>query len=310
MATRGSNIRIFLVDGTPEGLKIATKSNWTGQAIMAARADYPELRKRAHWLSSPGVYILVGPPDQGTKPRIYVGETDNLVQRLDQHSKTKDFWSSVVVCNASNDSLDKALIRYLEFRLIQLASHSGQAVLDNSSLGSPVKLSEADTEDAETYLDELMVLLPVLGIGFFDPVEHAESESDDDEGTEDGSELFLAGPNSRGTGYDRSDGFLVRKGSTARKKVTPSIGIGVLQLREELLADGTFSSDAAHLTLTKSYRFNSPSQAAAVLLGRTANGRTEWRDKSGRTLSEIQALVIASQPPVAADGVANEEGEG
>jgi hypothetical protein len=29
--------------------------------------------------------------------------------------------------------------------------------------------------------------------------------------------------------------------------------------------------------------------AAAVVLGRTANGRTEWKDKDGRTLKEIQS---------------------
>ena len=40
--------------------------------------------------------------------------------------------------------------------------------------------------------------------------------------------------------------------------------------------------------LTQDYTFNSPSLAAAVLLGKNANGRIEWKDVQGRTLKEIQ----------------------
>ncbi len=36
------------------------------------------------------------------------------------------------------------------------------------------------------------------------------------------------------------------------------------------------------------YSFNSPSAAAAVILGRSANGRTEWKDVQGKTLKQIQ----------------------
>jgi hypothetical protein len=34
--------------------------------------------------------------------------------------------------------------------------------------------------------------------------------------------------------------------------------------------------------------FSSPSTAAAVVLGRSANGRVEWKAADGRTLKEIQ----------------------
>ena len=36
------------------------------------------------------------------------------------------------------------------------------------------------------------------------------------------------------------------------------------------------------------YAFRSPSTAAAVTLGRNANGRTEWKDGQGRTLKTLQ----------------------
>jgi hypothetical protein len=55
--------------------------------------------------------------------------------------------------------------------------------------------------------------------------------------------------------------------------------------------------DGAHLRLTEGYVFTSPSTAAMVLLGRTANGRVEWKTADGRTLKELQ-----SEPGAPADG--------
>lgn len=62
-----------------------------------------------------------------------------------------------------------------------------------------------------------------------------------------------------------------------------------------------FLVDPAELTLTQDYEFSSPSQAAAMLLARSANGRTEWKDAKGVTLKEHQERT--SQ-------VASAEGEG
>lgn len=49
--------------------------------------------------------------------------------------------------------------------------------------------------------------------------------------------------------------------------------------------------DTEMFRLTQDYTFNSPSTAAGVLLGRSANGRIEWKDVKGRSLKEIQNQV-------------------
>jgi len=46
--------------------------------------------------------------------------------------------------------------------------------------------------------------------------------------------------------------------------------------------------DGNHYRFTQDYAFSSPSTAAAVVLGRSANGRIEWKDGLGRTLKELQ----------------------
>jgi len=43
-----------------------------------------------------------------------------------------------------------------------------------------------------------------------------------------------------------------------------------------------------HLAFTQDYLFNSPSTAAGAIQGRSANGRIDWTDNSGRTLKEFE----------------------
>jgi uncharacterized protein DUF4357 len=57
-----------------------------------------------------------------------------------------------------------------------------------------------------------------------------------------------------------------------------------------------------HLRFTRAHLFDSPSTAAGVLLGRSVNGRIEWKNPSGQTLKEIQEAAL-QQPssPTSAD---------
>ena len=41
--------------------------------------------------------------------------------------------------------------------------------------------------------------------------------------------------------------------------------------------------------LTKDYLFSSPSAAAAIVMGRSANGLNEWKSKDGRVLKSIES---------------------
>lgn len=59
-------------------------------------------------------------------------------------------------------------------------------------------------------------------------------------------------------------------------------------LRLELINNGVLQPDNGNYRFVQDYAFNSPSTAAAVVLGRSANGRIEWKDAGGRTLKELQ----------------------
>jgi hypothetical protein len=61
-------------------------------------------------------------------------------------------------------------------------------------------------------------------------------------------------------------------------------------LRESLIDSGTLVpvEGGVSLRLTTNYVFKSPSAAAAILLGRNANGLEEWKDSSGSTLKHLR----------------------
>ncbi len=274
---RGFSVRIFLPTGEPEGLRIIEKSNWSGQGLVFPRAQFADARQRDE-LKRTGVYVLWGPGESG-HPRVYVGEGDVVLSRLDDHFKQKDFWTHAAVFISKDQNLNKAHVKYLEARLVALAAEAKRAELDNGNVPQPPALSEADVADAEGFLDDLLLCLPVVGVNLFEKAKAAGPKERD---------LVLRSKGIEAHGQDTAEGFVVRAGSQAVKEEVASIHGYLSALRQSLLEQGVLEDAGTVFRLTQDYLFNSPSTAAGVLLGRSANGRTEWKDVSGRTLREIQ----------------------
>jgi hypothetical protein len=76
--------------------------------------------------------------------------------------------------------------------------------------------------------------------------------------------------------------------SLAAKKTLSSMHGFAQELRKKLLANGVMVDVGNAYSFTQDYVFNSPSTAAVILLGRSANGRLEWQDDQGRTLKAQQ----------------------
>ncbi len=140
-------------------------------------------------------------------------------------------------------------------------------------------LSEADAVDAEAFLSDVLLCLPVVGVSFF---EKAKAE------TARTTELYLRAKGIEARGVDTADGFVVREGSHAVKEEAPTIHNYMSELRRVLVEKGVFADAGATFRLTQDYVFGSPSTASGVLLGRTSNGRAEWKDANGTTLKQIQ----------------------
>ena len=107
------SLRIFVADGDPDGLRIVDKSNWIGKALVFPRALLPQVKARPE-LAQTGVYLLLGPRQDGDGDMLYVGEGDPIRPRLERHYAEKDFWTRAIgFTTGSAGQLNKAHVQFL-----------------------------------------------------------------------------------------------------------------------------------------------------------------------------------------------------
>jgi hypothetical protein len=160
---RGLSVRIHLLDGTADGLRIFERLHSTLRAVTCSKARFSQVKTRPEFLK-PAVYVLVGPPESNGLPRVYIGEADPALPRLEHHLAKKSFWDSLVLFTSKDDGLHKAHIQYLEARLAALARDARLCLLENGNYPQPPSLSEADIVEADWFLDELLLLCPFVGL--------------------------------------------------------------------------------------------------------------------------------------------------
>ncbi len=279
------SLRIFVADGDPEGLRLVERSNWIGKAIVFPRTLFPTIRQRAE-LGQTGVYLLLGPREDGEGDQLYIGEGDPIGARLRSHFAQKDFWTQAICFVASHGQLNKAHVQFLEASLIRLAKEVKRVPLDNAHQPTDPSLSEADLADMSVFLSNMLSMLPVLGVNAF---ERAASKSAE----RSAPMLMVKGKGVSAKGFESTQGFVVKSGSEAVTDCVPSMELhvrGMYELRQELIRNGVLAKKDDRYVYSQDYVFSSPSTAAAVILGRSANGRIEWKDAAGRTLKELQTL--------------------
>ena len=289
--TKGRSIRLFLADGTPGGIITAEIMNWTGHVMTAPRSRLADLIQRPE-AGRTGIYILSGTdPDGGYKPLVYLGETDSVGKRLAQHNKdgAKEFWEQTCIVTSKDQNLTKAHARYLESRLIQISAEAGRAKLVNSTAPDAPQLPEADLSDMEFFIEQLRVVLPVLGLEFLkEAAKIRVVGSDDNQIGEVGSGELIFEANVKKISLHAEarqiDGdFVVLAGSQARAE-WGGVHDAYQNLYDRLVADNVLvMAEDGNRRFASDFAFRSPSAAAAVVTGRTANGRNEWRIKGTTT---------------------------
>lgn len=275
-----ATIKLFLPRGDAKSLRTAEISNWTGKAVAAPRTELDELLAREE-LEKGEVYILIGSDPLTNAPRAYIGEAEIIRDRLKQH-KTKEFWVSAIVFVSKDENLTKAHVRYLESRLLTEAAQVGRFTLEqNQASGS--KLPESDREDMEVFLARIHQLLPVLGSDILAPIAQPSTQA------QHGGILSCRIKGAEAQGKRTANGFVVLHGSTAVLEERPSTESYpyVVAQRKQLITDGTLTEKDGFLVFTKDAEFSSPSAAAAVIHGGSANGLTAWKTKDGKTLKQL-----------------------
>jgi len=279
-------IKLFLLDGIPNGRMTCELSNWTGKAYKLPRNMIKDSSSRKE-LSSTGVYFLFGKPDMTSeKDVIYIGEAENIIKRLSQHLNEKDYWNEAVILISKDDNLNKAHIKYLENRLHQIAVKVNRYEVKNSNTPTQPSISESDQAEMEEFIENIKMLVNVLGFKAFE--ELIQKPTNDKKVSPNFFIKATRGANAQG--QQTSDGFVVLKGSEIASSTVDSYPDGWKNSRQELIENGTIIEKNGKLVFSNDYLFNSPSAAAAIVMGRSANGLMEWKNSKRKSLKDIESV--------------------
>ncbi|WP_375281848.1 GIY-YIG nuclease family protein [Pseudooctadecabacter sp.] len=287
------SLELFFIDGRPDGMLTAQVFNWTGHVLRIPRTRLKEglAREEAKFT---GVYLLMGETSDG--PLAYVGEAEDMAARLRTHAASKDWWDTAVLITTSADNLHKAHVRYLEARLVTIARDVALTTLENGNQPSGASLSEADRANMESYLETLMMVLPAIRVDNFLLKKRETSTVQHSETTEVRFECVVPRYDVHAFAVLKEGEMIVQAGS----KVRPTwVGDRTYNthywtlfdtlVSKGIIADGLFTED---------YAFSSPSATAAVVSGRSSNGRKAWKvagsDQSYADWEDMQLTQVAT----------------
>ena len=282
----GKTIKLFLIDGDTNGRLTCELSNWTGKAYKLPRnlikicTDRPEIQ-------TTGVYMLLNKSaDLSEKGQLYIGEAENIFNRLTQHVKEKDFWNEAIVFISKDDNLNKAHIKYLENRLHDIACSANRYELINNQKPTQSSISESDKAEMEEFLSNILTLISTLGYNAFEQIRQADTKVQPDK--EEDLFYITATRGANGIGKTTSEGFVVFENSQVADPITNSYPKTMQKLRDTLISERVIVKENDKLIMKRDYLFSSSSSAAMIIMGRSANGLTEWKMKSGKTLQDFE----------------------
>lgn len=279
----GKSIELFLANGTADSLIIAELSNWNGKAIKIPRIEVSSCDRDD--ITQAGVYFLFCKEDDGSDS-VYIGEAENVKDRLVQHlrdyqsEKEKYYWSTAVVFIGRD--LNKALIRYLENRFVEIARASKRYLVLTKNTYRNTVMKESQVAVMEEFVDNVKILINALGYKVLEPFAQVDSST----ATVDDELLFITSGSVNATGKVTAEGFVVFAGATVNEKMSvKSLSAGMQKQRQKLFD----SSKVNDLVTTEDILFSSSSAAADFILGYSVSGPRTWKTKDGKSLKEIES---------------------
>lgn len=270
----GKTITTYLIDGDPKGTQYVFISNKICQMFVIPRSNLSILNERTD-LQTPAFYILLG-EDENTKPKAYIGETENFKERVKYHDSKKTFWQKALVFISKDAAMTKADVQYLEYRAIAIAKKTKQYSLeDNKQTPNAPNLPEYQKDNMDEFFADICFLASFIGCNIFEMVEIKYQPH---------HVFYLKGRGCNATGVYGTNGFTILEGSIISSNVTPAFSWK--EKRKQLISEYATEQNGI-LILNTEKQFPSPSTAAMFCLGRSSNGWTEWRDKEGRTLDAV-----------------------
>jgi hypothetical protein len=288
MITRPKTIQIYLPGGDPRGIRVAEITTRIVQVIEVPRSLLADFLKMPE-ANQVAMYFLVGEDEEGGDPRVYVGQTGDVVARLTSHNKDKDFWERALVVVSRTNSLTQTHALFLEWYSLQAIKAAKRFTDENGNKGTrPFTPAPLEADCLEIF-ETAHALIATLGYPLFDAVAQGATSN------EPGESFFCTASGGNGRGLYTPDGFVVLKGSRGRKEMVPSLaGTTSGNMRLSLIDNGVLQAEGDMLVFTADHLFRTPSGAAIALLGRSANGWLEWKNEQGQTLDALKRQKVGA----------------
>lgn len=280
-------IQMYIFDGDPNGRIMCELSNWNGRVYKVSRSQIQEFSERKD-AENTGVYFLIG-KDENNNDTVYIGEAEKMSTRLKQHLKDSEYWNDCIVVISKDDLLNKAHVKYLENKFYNLAQKSGRVTVINSNIPTCSSISEYDEAMLTEFINNARLLVNVLGYKIFDSIQESVVRQNKNQPSANDIYFIKAARGAEAKGSIVSDGFVVFEGSKIASSETPSMSESLKKLRENLIKNKIIDDK---FCFTKDFVFSSPSLAASTVMGRNANGRTEWKTVNGKNIKDFEDRII------------------
>ena len=287
----GQTITLHFISGRPDGLRTGEMPNWSGHVLVVPRTEEDALKSRVE-LKRSGIYIMIGEVDG--RSAAYIGEADDLSDRMGTYRSAREkLWrdNTVFVTDVGN-RLHKTAVQYLESRLVDLLKSARRVEkVANGNTPKLPNISPYERDAMESFLADLLVVLPALKIEVFERLVRDIEIKKSPTSTEVRFVRESKKLKGKATAVIRDGEFIVEAGSVGsewRSAATHHVYAGMSQ---RLISEGVIQKrDDGGLVFTKNYKFSSPSAAAATIIGRPANGFTEWkREGTQQTFADWEA---------------------
>ena len=297
MEKRSKNINMFLMDGEVTGKIKCTLSNWTGVIYKIPRIQLGDLKSRDEMKQS-GIYFLFGRDEDKQKDVTYIGQAttrkngEGVLLRIQEHTRDThaDYFNDVIILTTQNNSFGPTEISYLENKFTQLAKEAGRYIVKNGNDPNPGNVTEEKESELDEIIENTLMIIGTLGYRVFVPMTKEVSQDLTDNHS---TYLYLKRKTKKSnkvieaTCERTTEGFVVLEGSQVEIKDSPYLPASLKEMRQNLIASRVIQDGV----LKEKQLFSSPSYAAAFLLGMQTNGRTDWKNRDGRTLKELEELI-------------------
>lgn len=285
----GRKLTIYLSDGSPSGIRHVEILNWTGQAIASPRSRLGDL---TNWdeTKRPGIYFLFENHSSEDGNLVYIGESENVIKRLTDHDRKKEFWNEVVIFTSKDENLTKAHVKYLESKLVNIANIAGRCKLENGNTPVESSIPRADKDWLDEYIHNLKIILGTLGHKILENI--PQINYDNSSKTIIGTKLFFTIRELKSFGMQLEDGFLIIKGSQIAIEETSSLPKKCKEIRDSWIIDGTLIQENNYYLITKDSIVSSSSYAAAIIAGTSRSGPQSWIDENGINLKTIEERIL------------------